>query len=142
MQIFAIGILLLDGHVIILDDYQLGKVVPFGHHALCHACGIVAEVFCSFDVSPTLCYFFYLGLHRVVVRFKSVTYAFELWEEEIVAEVDHVADPVAYPEGVFEREGEGVCALVAVAVGDALHRAWIYGGEGYHVGFVIAVPQA
>ena len=62
-------------------------------------------------------------------------------DEEVVAGIDHVGDPIEYPEGGAPGEGDVVGAVdTGVALGHAVGAA-VDGGEDGHVGVVSAEPE-
>ena len=80
-----------------------------------------------------------LVLERVVVSLEAVAYALKLGEEEVVAQVDHVADPVLDPVGRACGEVEGVGGGGGIAFGGC-GRAAVDGRECCHVGVVVGKP--
>ena len=65
----------------------------------------------------------------------------EVADEEVVAGIDHVGDPIEYPEGGAPGEGDVVGAVnTGVALGHAVGAA-VDRGEDGHVGVVSAEPE-
>ena len=98
-SLFVLSVLVgpLDGHVVVFDDDELCQLVPLVHHGACRAMTVGREVLDGFVLVHGRRFTLDFGLQGVVVGFEAVAHLLQFGEEQIVAQIDHVADPVLHP---------------------------------------------
>ena len=116
---------------------------PTRKHALCLEVAVVVELAqgCRLigGIAPAG-FFLYFCLLGKIALLEAVAHGFQTWEHLAITRIDHVADPIAHPEGILHREGKGISPRRVIAFG-TLGVATIDGGVGYHVAVVVAKPQ-